>query len=111
MPALNRALRSSDLDCLMGKDKDSTTLVLVCRKCFRQIIEPMLKREGIDNFRHGDLNLIGGPAVSARIWRGASHVFIVTTSAGSARRLLDILAACPIRVDSQIPFELYTVGD
>jgi hypothetical protein len=71
----------------------------------------VLRRQGIDKFQHGDLSLIGGSAVGARIGGGASEVFVVITDAGSARRLLDTLAACPIRVDSEHLFERYTLGD
>jgi hypothetical protein len=95
----------------MAIQKDSTTLVLVCRRAFRPIIERMLHREGFSNFQHGNLSLIGGSAVGERVGAGASEVFLVLADAVSARRLVDILGACPIRPADGDLFELYTVGD
>ena len=91
--------------------KESTTLVLVCRREFRHILERVFVRQGIHDFQQGGLSLVGGSTVGTRIGAGASEVFVLTTDAGSAGRLLDLLAACPIRTDAEDPFEVYTVGD
>ena len=102
---------SSVCGWLMVIRQDSTTLVLVCRRAFRPIIERVLHREGFGNFQHGNLSLIGGSAVEARVGAGASEVFVLMTDVGSAMRLVDILGGCPIRPAAGDLFELYTVGD
>lgn len=87
--------------------KNSNTLVLVCRHPFSRILERVLRREGFGHFRRGGLSLAGGTGTEAR--EGASEVFLLVADAGSAKRLVDILRACPIQGGAKDLFELYTV--
>ena len=87
--------------------KNSNTLVLVCRQPFGRIVERVLRREGFGNFRHGGLSLAGGTGTEVR--KGASEVFLLAADSESARRLVDMLRACPIQGGAENLFELYTV--
>jgi hypothetical protein len=95
----------------MGTQKDSRTLVLVCRRAFSRIVERVLHREGFNDFQRGGLSLVGGATTGARTGNSASEVFVLMTDVGSARRLVDHLRACPIRGDAENFFEVYTIGD
>jgi len=91
----------------MGTQKDSRTLILVCRQAFGRIVERMLRSEGFQDFHRGGLDLVGGAAVEAR--SEASEAFVLTTDANSAKRLGQLLRACPIRGGATGLFELYTI--
>jgi hypothetical protein len=93
----------------MATQEDSRTLILVCRRAFGLVVERMLRREGFSQFRRGGLSLVGGSAVEAQEYAG--EVLVLVTDAGSARRLVEVLRACPIREGATGLFALYTVGN
>ena len=94
-------------DSITVPRKNSSTLVLVCRQPFSRFVERVLRREGFDHFRRGGLSLAGGTGRTAR--EGASEVFLLVVDVRAARRLVDILYACPIQGGAEDLFELYTV--
>ena len=89
--------------------EDSRTLILVCRRTFCLVAERVLRREGFSQFRRGGLSLVGSSAVEAHEY--ASEVLVLVTDASSARRLVEVLRACPIRGSATGIFALYTVGN
>lgn len=92
------------------KNKKPKTLVLVCRRDFCRILDRVLHSEGLSNIQHGDLSLVGNSVVEARVG-AATEVFVVSTDAVQAERLINLLRACPIRGETEEVFELYTVGE
>ena len=91
-------------------DKNSKTLVLVCRRDFCRILDQVLRREGLSDFQHGNLSLVGGPTIEDRVG-GATEVFVIPTDAELTDRLVSLLRACPIRTEAEEIFELYMVGE
>ncbi|HXG91430.1 MAG TPA: hypothetical protein VNN73_03555 [Blastocatellia bacterium] len=92
------------------ENKKPKTLVLVCRQDFCRVLDRMLRSEGLSNFQHGDLSLVSGPVIEAMAG-GATEVFVVSTDADHAGRLISLLRACPIRGEAEEIFELYIVGE
>jgi hypothetical protein len=91
----------------MAKKEGSRTLIVICRQAFGKVIERVLRREGFRDFQRGDISLVGGMAIVAR--SGDSEVFVLTADADSARRLAQILRACPVRGSATNLFEMYTI--
>jgi hypothetical protein len=94
----------------MGAEQHTKTLVLVCRRDFCRILDRMLRKEGLSDFQHGDLSLVCGSALEARVG-GHTEVFVVSTDVEHAERLISLLRACPIRGEKEELFELYMVGN
>lgn len=94
----------------MGAEQHTKTLVLVCRRDFGRILDRMLRSEGLGDFQHGDLSLVCGSTLETRVG-GNTEVFVVSTDAERAGRLINLLRACPIRGEKEEVFELYTVGN
>jgi hypothetical protein len=92
----------------MVTQEGSRTLILVCRRAFGEAIERVLRREGFGDFQRGGLSL-AGTAVEER--SDANEAFVLITDVNSAKRLAQILRACPIRGSETGLFELYTVAD
>ena len=92
----------------MRAETETQTLVLVCRRSFRRILDQMLSHEGLNGIRHGELNLIGGSAAHARA-REATEVLLISTDAARTEKLISLLRACPLRGEREELFELYTV--
>jgi len=88
---------------------DSRTLILVCQRVFSRIVENTLRSEGFANFGRGRLSASAGTVSNGQ--SDASEVFVLTTDAGSAKRLIDLLRACPIRGTKSDLFELYLVSN
>ena len=88
---------------------DSRTLIVVCQRTFSRIIENILRSEGFANFARGRLSASAGTVANAQ--SDASEVFVLTIDAGSAKRLIDLLRACPIRGPKSDLFELYLVSN
>ena len=95
---------------LMTPDKNTRTLVLICRRDFCRMVDHVLLNEGLEDFQHGDLRLVGRTDLEARVGAGATEAFVIKTDAESAERLKNLLGACPVRGESQEGFELYTVS-
>jgi hypothetical protein len=91
------------------EEKSPKTLILVCRRNFCRILDRVLRSEGLSDFRHGDLSLVGGLEEAAQVG-GATEVFVVSADAGRVERLIKLLRACPIRGGAEKNFELYTVS-
>lgn len=95
---------------LMTADKNIRTLVLICRRDFCRMVDHVLRDEGLEDFQHGDLRLVGRTGLEARVGKGATEAFVIKTDADRAERLIKLLGACPIRGESHEAFELYTLG-
>lgn len=93
----------------MGTEQHTKTLVLVCHRDFCRILDRVLREEGLSDFQHGDLSLVCGSALEERVG-GNTEVFVISTDAERAERLISLLRACPIRGEKEELFELYTVG-
>jgi hypothetical protein len=91
----------------MALQEGSRTLVVVCQQAFGEVIERVLRREGFRDFKRGGLDLVGGTAGGAR--SGASEAFVLITDVNSAKRLAQILRACPVQGGATGLFELYTI--
>lgn len=92
-------------------EKASRTLILVCHRDFCRILEHLLLHEGLKDFQHGDLSLIGGVNANACAPE-SSEVFVVPADADQAARLVALLQFCPLR--DRRPdalFELYVVDN
>lgn len=87
------------------------TLVLVCRRDFCRLLDHVLRAEGLADFQHGDLTLLGSPGIQAQLGSGATEVFVIPADLSQAERLKNILRACPVRSETDDLFALYTVGD
>ena len=92
------------------EEKNSKTLVLVCHQNFCRLLDRVLRGEGLTDFQHGDLSLVGGSLMEPRV-AGATEVFVVPTDGERAQKLIRLLRACPVRGEAEQTFELYTVGD
>jgi len=91
-------------------EQETRALVLVCRRDFCRILKRVLRSEGFSDFQHGDLSMVCGSALEDRVG-GNTEVFVVSTDAEHAERLISLLRACPIRGEKEEVFELYTVGN
>ncbi len=91
----------------MVMQEGSRTLIVVCQKPYGRVTEHVLRREGFRDFQRGDIGMAGGMAVAAR--EGASEVFVLRANDKSARRLAEILRACPLRGSAGALAELYTI--
>lgn len=89
-------------------DKKLRTLVLICRRDFCRMVDQVLISEGVADFQHGDLRLVGRTDLEARVGTGATEAFVIKTDAEHAERLKTLLGACPISGESQEAFEFYT---
>jgi hypothetical protein len=94
----------------MKAQQNAKTLVLVCRRDFCRVLDRVLRSEGLSDFQHGDLSLVCSSALEARAG-GETEVFVVSTDAERAERLITVLHACPIWGEKKEAFELYTVGN
>jgi hypothetical protein len=72
---------------LMTADKNSRTLVLICRRDFCRMVDHVLRNEGLEDFQHGDLRLVGRTDLEARVGEGATEAFVIRTDALRAERL------------------------
>lgn len=88
--------------------EDSRTLVLICRRDFCRMVDLVLRNEGLEDFQHGDLRLVGRTDLEARVGTGATEAFVIKANSDQAERLKHVLGACPIRGEPQAGFELYT---
>ncbi|MCI0421822.1 MAG: hypothetical protein L0312_21770 [Acidobacteria bacterium] len=94
----------------MKAQQNAKTLALVCRRDFCRVLDRVLRSEGLSDFQHGDLSLVCNSTLEARAG-GKTEVFVISTDAGRAERLISVLRACPIRGEKEEVFELYTIGD
>jgi hypothetical protein len=85
----------------------SRTLIVVCRKPVVSVIEHLLRREGFRDFQRGDISIADSMAVAAK--EGPREVFVLRADDKSARRLAQILRACPVRGNAGDLLELYTI--
>lgn len=93
----------------MTDEKKAKTLVLICRRDFCRVLNRVLRAEGLNDFQHGDLSMIGRSVIESPA-EGATEVFLVTADDLRAERLVRLLRACPIRGREEEVFELYIVG-
>ncbi len=94
----------------MTDEKKAKTLVLICRRDFCRVLDRVLRAEGLSDFQHGDLSMVGRSVIEATA-EGATEVFLVTADEPRAERLIGLLRACPIRGGREEEvFELYIVG-
>lgn len=95
----------------MADEMNTRTLVLICRRDFCRVLDRALRGEGLADFQHGDLSMVGRSVVDAPA-QGATEAFVVTTDFGHAERLVALLRACPIRggEEEERVFNLYMVG-
>jgi hypothetical protein len=84
-------------------------LILVCRRAFVQVIERVLHREGFRDFQRCRLSILGGASIEERTV--ATEAFVLSADVSSAKRLAQILRACPIEGSETALFELALVGD
>jgi hypothetical protein len=94
----------------MMAEEETKTLVLVCRRDFCRVLKRVLRSEGFSDFQHGDLSMVCGSTLEARVG-GNTEVFVVSTDAERGEKLISLLRACPIRGEKKELFELYTVGN
>lgn len=92
------------------EEKNPKTLVLVCHENFCPLLDRVLRAEGLTDYQHGDLSLVGGSFIEPQVG-GATEVFVVSTHNERANKLIRLLRACPVRGETEETFELYTVGD
>jgi hypothetical protein len=92
---------------MMVMQEGSRTLIVICRQAFSGVVELVLRREGFGDYKRGGLSLVGGTSVETR--GGASEAFVLITDINSAKRLSQILRACPVQGGATGLFELYTI--